>query len=90
MDGPPNLDTIILNLQKESSQIHAGFLFEHIGKATLQKLCLSLSSTATGKLYDGWQEFAAHMGLTMDQIRVRVARKNNRFKINYTFHLNEL
>ncbi|RLU21378.1 hypothetical protein DMN91_005751 [Ooceraea biroi] len=69
VDGPPNLDTIILNIQKESSCIHAAYLFEHIGKATLQKLCLLLSSTATGKMYNGWQEFAAHMGLTMEQIR---------------------
>lgn len=69
VDGPPNLDTIILNIQKEASCIHAAYLFEHVGKATLQKLCLLLSSTATGKLYNGWQEFAAHMGLTMEQIR---------------------
>lgn len=69
MDGPPNLDTTIVNIQKESSRIHAAYLFEHIGKATLQKLCLLLSSTATGKIYDGWQEFAAHLGLTMEQIR---------------------
>lgn len=67
--GPPNLDTVILNMQKESSRIHAAYLFEHIGKAMLQKLCLLLSSTATGKLYNGWQEFAAYMGLTMEQIR---------------------
>ncbi|XP_018406742.1 PREDICTED: uncharacterized protein LOC108782859 [Cyphomyrmex costatus] len=69
VDGPPNLDMTIVNIQRESSCIHAAYLFEHIGKATLQKLCLSLSSTATGKIYDGWQEFAAHMGLTMEQIR---------------------
>jgi len=71
VDGPPNLDTIILNIQKISSYVHAAYLFEHTGKATLQKLCLLLSSTGTGKIYDGWQEFAAHMGLTMEQIRVR-------------------
>lgn len=69
---PPNLDTIILNIQKISSRIHAAYLFQHIGKAMLQKLCLLLSSTATGKIYDGWQEFAAHMGLTMEQIQVRL------------------
>ncbi|XP_014477876.1 PREDICTED: uncharacterized protein LOC106746147 [Dinoponera quadriceps] len=69
VDGPPNLDTVTLNIQRESSRIHAAYLFEHIGKATLQKLCLLLSSTATGKIYNGWQEFAAHMGLTMEQIR---------------------
>lgn len=69
VQGPPNLDTIILNIQKVSSHIHAAYLFEHIGKAILQKLCLLLSSTATGKIYDGWQEFAAYMGLTMEQIR---------------------
>ncbi|XP_011253471.1 uncharacterized protein LOC105249590 [Camponotus floridanus] len=69
VQGPPNLDIIILNIQKISSRIHAGYLFEHVGKATLQKLCLLLSSTAAGKMYDGWQEFAAYMGLTMEQIR---------------------
>lgn len=75
VDGPPNLDMTIVNIQRESSRIHAAYLFEHIGKATLQKLCLLLSSTATGKIYDGWQEFAAHMGLTMEQIRVRLSEK---------------
>ncbi|XP_011688109.1 PREDICTED: uncharacterized protein LOC105450123 isoform X2 [Wasmannia auropunctata] len=69
VNGPPNLDMTIVNIQKEASRIHAAYLFEHIGKATLQKLCLLLSSTATGKIYDGWQEFGAHMGLTMEQIR---------------------
>ncbi|XP_011142801.1 uncharacterized protein LOC105185176 [Harpegnathos saltator] len=69
VDGPPNLDTVTLNIQRKSSRIHAAFLFEHIGKPMLQKLCLLLSSTATGKIYNGWQEFAAHMGLTMEQIR---------------------
>lgn len=69
VDGPPNLDMAIVNIQRESSRVHAAYLFEHIGKATLQKLCLLLSSTATGKIYDGWQEFAAYMGLTMEQIR---------------------
>ncbi|XP_011160012.1 uncharacterized protein LOC105196006 [Solenopsis invicta] len=69
VDGPPNLDTIIVNIQRKLSRIHAAYLFEHIGKATLQKLCLLLSSTASGKMYDGWQEFAAHIGLTMEQIR---------------------
>lgn len=69
VDGPPNLDLVILNIQRESSRIHAAYLFEHIGKVTLQRLCLFLSSTATGKMYSGWQEFAAHMGLTMQQIR---------------------
>ncbi|XP_029160716.1 uncharacterized protein LOC114932593 [Nylanderia fulva] len=69
VQGPPNLDTLILNIQKISSRIHAAYLFEHIGRAMLQKLCLLLSSTATGKVYDGWQEFADHMGLTREQIR---------------------
>lgn len=69
VQGPPNLDTIILNIQKVSSRIHAAYLFERVGKATLQKLCLLLSSTAAGKIYDGWQEFATYMGLTMEQIR---------------------
>lgn len=86
MDRPPNLDMIILNIQKESSRIHAAYLFEHIGKATLQKLCLSLSSTATGKIYNGWQEFAAQIGLTMEQIRVRVLK--SQIGDNYIFHLN--
>ncbi|XP_076302850.1 uncharacterized protein LOC143221254 [Lasioglossum baleicum] len=69
VDGPPNLDTVTLNIQRATTQIHASYLFEQIGKPTLQKLCLQLSSTATGKTYNGWQEFATHMGLTMEQIR---------------------
>ncbi|KOC63641.1 hypothetical protein WH47_00709, partial [Habropoda laboriosa] len=69
VNGPPNLDTLALNIQRATTQIHASYLFEHSGKPTLQKLCLLLSSTATGKTYNGWQEFAAHMGLTMEQIR---------------------
>ena len=67
--GPPNLDAVALNIQSATARIHASYLFEHIGKPTLQKLCLLLSSTASGKTYSGWQEFAAHMGLTMEQIR---------------------
>ncbi|KZC05935.1 hypothetical protein WN55_06110, partial [Dufourea novaeangliae] len=69
VDGPPNLDTAALNIKRTTSRIHASFLFEHIGRPTLQKLCLILSSTATGKTYDGWQEFASYMGLTMEQMR---------------------
>lgn len=69
IDGPPNLDTVALNIQKATARIHASYLFEHVGKPALQKLCLLLSSTATGKIYSGWQEFAAYMGLTMEQIR---------------------
>lgn len=69
VDGPPNLDTVALNIQRTAKRVHASYLFEHVGKATLQKLCLLISATATGKLYSGWQEFAAHMGLSMEQIR---------------------
>lgn len=70
VNGPPNLDTVILNIQRVTRQIHAAYLFEQIGKPTLQKLCLLLSSTATDKIYNGWQDFAAHMGLSIEQIRV--------------------
>ncbi|XP_066589229.1 uncharacterized protein [Prorops nasuta] len=69
VEAPPNLDTLVLNLQRAASKIHAAYLFENIGKATLQKLCLLLSATATGKMYSGWQEFAAHLELTTEQIR---------------------
>ncbi|XP_078033311.1 uncharacterized protein LOC144468052 [Augochlora pura] len=69
IDGPPNLDTVALSIQRATSQIHASYLFEHIGKPTLRQLCSLLSSTGTGKAYSGWQEFAGHMGLTMEQIR---------------------
>ncbi|XP_076165548.1 uncharacterized protein LOC143145747 [Ptiloglossa arizonensis] len=69
IDVPPNLDTVVLNIQRATARIHVSYLFEHIGQPTLQKLCLLLSSTATGKMYCGWQEFAAHIGLTMEQIR---------------------
>ncbi|XP_076295178.1 uncharacterized protein LOC143216208 [Lasioglossum baleicum] len=69
VDGPPNLDTVALSIQRATCRIHASYLFEQVGRPTLQKLCLLLSSTATGKAYCGWQEFATHMGLTMEQIR---------------------
>lgn len=69
VNGPPNLDTVIINIQRITRQIHASYLFEQIGKPTLQKLCLLLSSTATNKTYSGWQDFAAHMGLSIEQIR---------------------
>ncbi|XP_043524591.1 uncharacterized protein LOC122536347 [Frieseomelitta varia] len=69
VDGPPNLDILTLNIQRATAQIHASYLFEQIGRTTLQNICLLLSSTATGKTYSGWQEFAAYMGLTMEQIR---------------------
>ncbi|XP_076651162.1 uncharacterized protein LOC143358131 [Halictus rubicundus] len=69
VDGPPNLDTVALNIQRATCRIHASHLFEQVGRPTLQKLCLLLSSTATGKPYSGWQEFATHMGLTIEQIR---------------------
>lgn len=79
-----------LNIQKATARIHASYLFEHVGKPALQKLCLLLSSTATGKIYSGWQEFAAYMGLTMEQIRVRACTQNIKFvikniKLIYTF-----
>ncbi|XP_043265925.1 uncharacterized protein LOC122405327 isoform X1 [Colletes gigas] len=69
VNDPPNLDTVTLNIERATARIHASYLFEQIGRSTLQKLCLLLSSTATGKMYSGWQEFAAHMGLTIEQIR---------------------
>lgn len=88
VDGPPNLDTVTLNIQRATTQIHASYLFEQIGKPTLQKLCLQLSSTATGKTYNGWQEFATHMGLTMEQIRVCVyTYKSFNYKILFLFIL---
>lgn len=74
VDGPPNLDIVTLNIQRTTAQIHASYLFEQIGKTTLQKLCLLLSSTATGKTYNGWQEFAAYMDLTTEQIRVCISK----------------
>lgn len=66
--GPPNLKDVALNIQRATEQIHASYLFENIGKRTLQILCLRLSGTAKRKTYNGWQEFAAHMGISMEQI----------------------
>ncbi|TGZ58084.1 Uncharacterized protein DBV15_09702 [Temnothorax longispinosus] len=66
VETPPDLDTTVANIQRESSRVHAAYLFEHIGKATPQRLCLLLSSTATGKIYyDG----CTHGLLTIEQIR---------------------
>lgn len=69
VDGPPNLDNIILQLQRNSEKIHAGFFFEKEGLPLLQQCCLLISSTASGKIYNGWQEFAAHLGLKREQIQ---------------------
>lgn len=71
--GPPNLDAVLLHFQKLASQIHASFIFEKEGKPILQKLCLLLSSTASGKIYADWQDFAAHLGLLREQIRVSIS-----------------
>ncbi|XP_033208046.1 uncharacterized protein LOC117167317 [Belonocnema kinseyi] len=69
VSGPPNLDTVLLRIQKLSSQVHASYLFENEGKPILQKLCLLLSATSTGKMYADWKDFAAHLGLLGEQIR---------------------
>ncbi|XP_012288790.1 uncharacterized protein LOC105704284 [Orussus abietinus] len=69
VDGPPNLDTLTLNIQRLTASIHASYIFENEGKSVLQMLCLLLSSTASGKFYGGWQEFAAELGLSTEQIR---------------------
>lgn len=35
----------------------------------MQQICLYLSSTPAGKMYCGWQDFAAELGLTREQIQ---------------------
>lgn len=65
-----NLDTVILNVNRAASQIHASYLFENEGKELLQKFCLLLSATASGKSYGDWQKFAVHLGLVTEQIKV--------------------
>lgn len=69
VDGPPNLDKITLEIQKLTSQLHVAYLFEQIGMALLQKICLFMSSTQSGKIYNGWQEFATELSLTREQIQ---------------------
>lgn len=78
VDGPPNLDTLALNSQRLTANVHAAYLFEMEGLPTLRQLCLLLSATASGKLYSGWQEFAARLGLSLEQIQVGF-RKNQNF-----------
>ncbi|KAJ8686306.1 hypothetical protein QAD02_022100 [Eretmocerus hayati] len=65
---PLNLETVVLNLHQTASQIHASYLFENEGKELLQKLCLFLSATASGKSYGDWKKFAACLGLMTEQI----------------------
>lgn len=74
VEGPPNLETLALNSQRLAANIHAAFLFENEGKSLLYQLCLLLSATANGKLYSGWQEFAAQLGLSFEQIQVRLTK----------------
>ncbi|XP_034936670.1 uncharacterized protein [Chelonus insularis] len=69
VDHAPNLDTTILKIQKLSSSLHSAFLFENEGIFLLQKICLFMSSTPSGKLYKGWEEFAVHLGLSREQIQ---------------------
>ncbi|XP_043269283.1 uncharacterized protein [Venturia canescens] len=69
VDGPPNLDTLALISQRFAANIHAAFLFEKEGKLVLHQLCLLLSATANGKLYSGWKEFGAQLGLSLEQIQ---------------------
>ncbi|XP_015600938.1 uncharacterized protein LOC107270431 isoform X2 [Cephus cinctus] len=69
IDGPPNLDTLILNFVRQTSRIHAGYLFNPEGEQLRRELCLALSSTDTGKVYSNWQDFGAALGLTIEQIR---------------------
>lgn len=69
VQGPPNLDMLILQMQKASEHIHAGFFFQHEGLSVLQKLCLFISSSSIEKIYNGWHEFAAHLGLNREQIQ---------------------
>ncbi|XP_014205479.1 uncharacterized protein LOC106637283 [Copidosoma floridanum] len=61
------LETVILDAV--ASKIHAAYLFENEGRQLLQKLCLFVSATASGKIYGDWQMFAAHLGLLNEQIR---------------------
>ncbi|XP_003426490.1 uncharacterized protein LOC100680275 [Nasonia vitripennis] len=67
--GPPSLETFVRNVQEAASKIHSSFLFENEGKELLQKLCLFLSATASGKSYGDWQKFAAVLGLMIEQIK---------------------
>lgn len=69
---PLNLETVLLGVQEIASKIHASFLFENEGKELLQKLCLFLSATASGKSYGDWQKFAAVLGLMTEQIKVSI------------------
>lgn len=69
IEGPPDLDEVILGVQTLTSRIHAAYLFKTEGIPVLQKICLLISSTPPGKMYSGWQEFGAHLGLTREQLQ---------------------
>ncbi|XP_057324224.1 uncharacterized protein LOC130666913 [Microplitis mediator] len=66
--GAPNLDTTIIKLIKNTSNIHVGFMFDG-DQQLLQLLCLLLSSTPAGKLYKGWQDFGNELKLTREQLQ---------------------
>ena len=81
VDGPPNLDTLALSTRRLTSNIHAAYLFEKEGTSTLRQLCLLLSATAMGKLYSGWQDFGAHLGLSLEQLQV--SESTRIFTVNF-------
>ncbi|XP_063993388.1 uncharacterized protein LOC135171035 [Diachasmimorpha longicaudata] len=65
----PKLDLTVSEVEKWSSNIHAGYLFEKNGVSVLQKLCLLVSSIPARTTFPGWQHFGAHLGLSREQLQ---------------------
>ncbi|XP_011311146.1 uncharacterized protein [Fopius arisanus] len=70
LPGPPSLELSVVEIEKSGGKIHAAYLFEEEGIPVLQKMCLLISSTPTGKTYSAtWQHFGAHLGLSREQMQ---------------------
>lgn len=63
-------EAVLPHVQQSAERVHVSCLFENEGIELLQKLCLLISATASNKSYGDWQKFAAHLGLSVEQIKV--------------------
>ena len=70
VEGPPDIEGMVIDLRRETTRIHAAFLFDSFGLEVLSKLCLYISSTKSSYKFAGWEEFGIHLGLNPLLIKV--------------------
>ncbi|PSN31909.1 hypothetical protein C0J52_23568 [Blattella germanica] len=63
VEGPPDIDDVVMELRRETRSIHAAFLFDAFGKEALKQLCMLISSTRNNYKFAGWEEFGIRLGL---------------------------